>query len=764
MNEIIEYLKHNTIKSLESRGIYARWSTIDSSKVSLTYDQIESASTDNLASQCRGIVLLQLTGDRGNAGEYRILGRPFYRFFNVGQTAAKEVDFDNCIVEEKLDGCLHRGTVLNCYDGTTVTIGDVVDGHLSPILIGMNDAGELVKSHVTQWFNNGKKTNWLEIDVSCPINKNVGSSGHTNSLRVTTNHEINLNGTFKTAGEALVGDVLISAEVGPDDVSLHLIRSSLLGDGSISMNGKAGAKFEERHSTAQYAYLEWKRNVLGESCQNLRKSVSGYGFPGFQLSGYTYSSLKRFREEWYPSGKKILPSDLDWMDDFSVAVWYMDDGSLSHNKTQYQQDRASFATNGFTKPEVDRLADKLRSMYGVSCTVHNAKGWAIRVNSGQTGSIDSMWAAIAPYIHNSLSYKVPAKFQYLVATKISDHRGITKLRQREATILAIRDLKPKSKQFRGNCKGYDIETTTHNYFAKNVLVHNSLMIVYNHQNRWNIATKSVPDADITNSDGLTFAEKFWRAASLPQNSGVAMALLNAEGSVYLDNGRAIYPTLCFELTAPDNQIVVAYDEEVLTLLAVFDTETGAEITPGDKICQEFGINRPKTYPLNTLDDIINYCNSQPGISFEGVVAVDRVTRNRVKIKNLQYLALAKVLTKAGSNTGLMTLILGGTVDDVKPYLPKPTLDKVEKMETALRAWISEMDGMVDRLRNEVDQASPNPRKDAAMIIKGESTMISWTGILLSIWTGHRSGFVAFLEEEKRPSELEKITETVLARI
>ena len=271
---------------------------------------------------------------------------------------------------------------------------------------------------------------------------------------------------------------------------------------------------------------------------------------------------------------------------------------------------------------------------------------------------------------------------------------------------------------------------------------------------WNIATRSVPDANIATDDGRTFADKFWQATALADNTWVG-DMLELEDGLH---------TLLFEYTSHDNHIGVVYDESKLTLLARFETQTGIETTPSREVCEANGYRRPPLYHFDSPEAAKAFCDSQPGHLFEGVVAVDRVTRNRVKIKNLQYLALAKVLTRAGSNTGLMTLILGGTIDDVKPYLPKPTVDKVEKMEWALRAWIGQMDGMVDRLRAEVDPASPNPRKDAAMIIKGEPTMMSWVGILLDIWTGRRAGFASFLKEEKKPSELEKVTETILARI
>lgn len=296
----------------------------------------------------------------------------------------------------------------------------------------------------------------------------------------------------------------------------------------------------------------------------------------------------------------------------------------------------------------------------------------------------------------------------------------------------------------------DIDWTNSDFETKE---DGTLLIVSHYLGAWRVATRSVPDANISTDDGRTFADKFWEATELPDNHWVKNILENVTGQ-----------TILCEYTAPDNHIGVVYDEPKLTLLASFETHTGIETTPSREICESRGYRRPPLYHFDSPEAAKAFCDSQPGHLFEGVVAVDRVTRNRVKIKNLQYLALAKVLTKAGSNTGLMTLILSGTIDDVKPYLPKPTIDRVEKMEEALRAWIGQMDAMVERLRNEVDPASPNPRKDAAMIIKAEPEMMSWVGILLDIWTGRRAGFAAFLKEEKKPSELEKITETILARI
>ena len=284
-------------------------------------------------------------------------------------------------------------------------------------------------------------------------------------------------------------------------------------------------------------------------------------------------------------------------------------------------------------------------------------------------------------------------------------------------------------------------------------------IVYWYGDQWNMATRSVPDADIAGNDGRSFASRFWEAANMPHNAGALLVLSRAQE-------RGI--TCLFEFCAPDNQIVVAYDETRLVLLAMFDPATGEEVTLSDAECQELGVHRPTVYPMSTYEEIAAYVGSQPGIQFEGVVAWDPVTGARVKIKNPQYLAVARILTNAGSNTGLMTCILGGTADDIKPYLPAPTVVKLEAMETELRAWSRELDQSVQAVRDHVAAqaaaGSTNARKDAALFIQGNPTMAPWLGQILNIWMGKTESATAFLHEPKMPSQIEKLTDCMIARM
>lgn len=104
--EILNYLKTNSVISLEQHGVYARWSSLNNKKFSLNYDQIEASDDDWISQHCRGLILEQISGETGQAGEYRVLARPFYRFFNLGQAAAVQIDWASAKYYEKLDGTM----------------------------------------------------------------------------------------------------------------------------------------------------------------------------------------------------------------------------------------------------------------------------------------------------------------------------------------------------------------------------------------------------------------------------------------------------------------------------------------------------------------------------------------------------------------------------------------------------------------------------------------------------------------------------------
>lgn len=92
-----EYLKAGgTYESLVTdHGVYA---TPYNGKVSFAYDQISAKKDDELANQCRGLILREKT--------WEVLAWPFNRFFNYGEGHAAKIDWATAKFCQKLDGSL----------------------------------------------------------------------------------------------------------------------------------------------------------------------------------------------------------------------------------------------------------------------------------------------------------------------------------------------------------------------------------------------------------------------------------------------------------------------------------------------------------------------------------------------------------------------------------------------------------------------------------------------------------------------------------
>lgn len=675
MLKVQEYLKTKSLNDLKkNHGINHR---IVGHKVGLNYDQLEAKTGDRLAEECRGLILRKEDGsdilENVPLGNSKILACPFFRFYNVQEHCAAEIDWETASVQEKLDGCFLSDTTISCWDGSTITIGEIVKEGKRPTLIGMKD-GTLVPSEIVNVFDNGKKDNWLEIEVDfgTPYKKknNSFSSTKNSKIKVTSNHSIFLNNKFDIAEKAKPGDVVNTFCVSPDENVIKIAKASLLGDGSIS-NGI----FQERHSFKQKKYLLWKKNFFGEcSIADLVERVSGYGSKVLNFNSLTFDVFRELRRDWYKPNKKI-PEDLSWIDNFTVAVWYMDDGSLSRNKNQ--KDRACFATNGFSKSDCERLALRLENMYEVSCTVYNSKGWNIRINSGKNNEISNFWNSISEYIIPSMEYKLPENFRGKEKNYILEHRGSIEKVLKKGKIISIKKVKDLSKNtFPFGRKGFDIETSTNNYFAKGMLVHNSMCIMYfdDVQGKWHIATRSVPEANlpITGFD-FTFRSLFEKA------------LYETVGAEGLESAPRVdeQHTYIFELTSPYNRIVVSYPETRITLIGIRHNETLKEISPYNQGFYPV----PKRYSLNNLNDIMTFVNSQDPTQQEGVVIIDNAY-SRVKVKSLSYVAFNKARDKLGASLrNCLILVMEDKVDDCIGKLPKEIEDILLDMRDKLSDFV-----------------------------------------------------------------------------
>lgn len=372
------------------------------------------------------------------------------------------------VATEKVDGCFERTAYLQLWNGGSTTMGQIVLKGERPTLIGSDANGNLVPCEITNTFRNGQKTNWIDVFFN-PVHHS-GHVGKSGKLRVTKNHKVFLHsGAEVSAGDIRIGDCLISCEETPDERILHYIKSSLLGDGSICSKDASNCKYSEGHKESHCDFCSYIEKIFGDCFASKRIMTSGYGSKIVTVTSKAYKVLNRLRREWYPENKKILPANIDWIDDFSIAKLYMDDGSLQHN--ELQNDRAMIATNGFNEYDARRIKDKIEQMYGVSACLRESRGYySVAINYSK-GTIDNFWNAIAKHIHPDFKYKLPEKYRDTVFTPYSPGKKI--LISAPVEVTDIQEVPVNKKNFPSGTIGFDLETTTHNYMCGGILVHNS---------------------------------------------------------------------------------------------------------------------------------------------------------------------------------------------------------------------------------------------------------------------------------------------------
>jgi hypothetical protein len=112
-----------------------------------------------------------------------------------------------------------------------------------------------------------------------------------------------------------------------------ILVGSMLGDGRLSRTPHA-ARYQENHSDAQHAYIEWKAREWGQWVQAPLAPVvwrrEGREFPGWRFHTVSHASLVEWHERFYDGdGPKHLTREvLHVVDSLVLAVWFMDDGSV----------------------------------------------------------------------------------------------------------------------------------------------------------------------------------------------------------------------------------------------------------------------------------------------------------------------------------------------------------------------------------------------------------------------------------------------------
>jgi len=310
---------------------------------------------------------------------------------------------------------------------------------------------------------------------------------------------------------------------------------------------------------------------------------------------------------------------------------------------------------------VNRGASDLRSMHGVKLRWSQKRPGVFTLNYDQLEVVDT----------DPLSQECRGLILRAIGGQVTDDRPVG-----ATEIVAL----PFARFFNhgtGPCARVDFDSAR--FYEK---LDGTLCIVHHDGGAWHVATRSVPDADVPIDGGdpqATFRTLYER--SLPP--GVA-----------LGDGLDPSCTYMFELTAPENQVVVRYDDRAVTLLGVREVTTGQErdpalVGPTYRVCPWHSI---------TLETMLEWIAERDPAKHEGVVVCDSQYR-RCKVKSPGYVALAHTRESVGkSPRAMMELILLGKDDDARPLLPEYLYPRIDAMKVGLAAELARIDAAYEHLR------------------------------------------------------------------
>lgn len=185
-------------------------------------------------------------------------------------------------------------------------------------------------------------------------------------------------------------------------------------------------------------------------------------------------------------------------------------------------------------------------------------------------------------------------------------------------------------------------------------------------------------------------------------------------------------TFVFELTSPQNRVVIPYRDTKISFIGMRNNETGKEVDPDSLGYWRF--NRPKMYDL-TFDNIFIASQALP-YDEEGYVVVDK-NWDRVKIKSPAYLAAHHLKDNGNVNPKrVLELVKANEIDEFLTYFPEYTdiFNKVKsawvKVNIQIAAALAATDGF---------KKSGITKKEFASIVMQEKPLLR--GFMFAAWDG-----------------------------
>jgi recombination protein RecA len=420
----------------------------------------------------------EIEGEMGDSHvglQARLMSQALRKITGILSNSGTTAIFINQLREKigVLFGCGSWDTKVTLADGSQELLGKIVTQRMQVEVRSYDfELGCFVPRKVVNWFNNGPTPEFLRFTVE----RAAGGSGHGRAtMSMTANHLVMTPGGWREAGELLPGDRVMLAQphrLGPSQ--WQIVLGSLMGDGCLSapVNGSPdSARLRFGHGAKQKAYLDWKVNAFANISHGRSTNAKGAVFADFS----PLAELGELRQAVYlGDGKKHLSWDyLKQLDALSLAVWYMDDGTLTLRSKGLQQrtrggsGRVEICVEAMSEGSRQRLLECLRDSWQLDVRLRVRGRRQINVLQFTTAASAKFQEIVAPYIPECMKYKLLPKFHGLYNFSPEFARPVM-------LPLPARILEIETRRDYKNMDRFDLEIEhSHNYLADGIMVHNS---------------------------------------------------------------------------------------------------------------------------------------------------------------------------------------------------------------------------------------------------------------------------------------------------
>jgi hypothetical protein len=183
----------------------------------------------------------------------------------------------------------------------------------------------------------------------------------------------------------------------------EILHGTVLGDGYLEPHGR-GVRLQVVHSAAFKAYAEWKHQELALLRPGPLYYYAKAKYPFWRFVTRSHPYLIELREVFYCEGKKIIPDQISDLISTpqSLAVWFMDDGTLSK-----ESGAMMFETQAFSFEDIEKLRHCLWMNFGFQSRPHHSgrgRGLRLYVPVAEARKLSQI---IEPYVIACMRYKLP---------------------------------------------------------------------------------------------------------------------------------------------------------------------------------------------------------------------------------------------------------------------------------------------------------------------------------------------------------------------